>query len=81
MYAGFAFFTQAIFGATRVATQSTAFSWIAAFSNLAQVGDVIFRLPPRYETPPIVSATFLVALVVVSAAVLNRRIRAIEVVT
>jgi ABC-type transport system involved in multi-copper enzyme maturation permease subunit len=81
MYAGFAFFTQAIFGATRVATQSTAFSWIAAFSNLAQVGDVIFRLPPRYETPPIVSAMFLVALVVVSAAVLNRRIRAIEVVT
>jgi ABC-2 type transport system permease protein len=81
MYAGFAFFTQAIFGATRVATQSTAFSWIAAFSSLAQVGDVIFRLPPRYETPPIVSAMFLVALVVVSAAVLNRRIRAIEVVT
>ena len=81
LYAGFAFFTQAIFSATRIATESTAFSWIAAFGNLAQVGDVIFRLPPRYDTPPIVSSIFLLALVAVSAAVLNRRIRAIEVVT
>jgi ABC-2 type transport system permease protein len=81
MYAGFAFFTQAIFGVTRIATDSTSFSWIAAFGNLAQVGDVIFRLQPRYDTPPMVSAAILVALVAVSAAVLNRRIRAIEVVT
>jgi hypothetical protein len=42
---------------------------------------VIFRLQPRYDTPPMVSAAILVALVAVSAAVLNRRIRAIEVVT
>lgn len=81
LYAGFAFFTQAVFAVTRVATQSTSFSWIAAFSNLAQVGDVIFRLQPRYDTPPIVSAILLVALVALSVAVLNRRIRAIEVVT
>jgi ABC-2 type transport system permease protein len=81
LYAGFAFFSQAIFGATRIATQSSAFSWIGVFGNLAQVGDAIFRLPPRYDTPPIVSALVLVALLAISAAVLNRRIRAIEVVT
>jgi ABC-2 type transport system permease protein len=81
LYAGFAFFTQAIFAATRIATESTAFSWIAAFGNLAQVGDVIFRLQPRYVTPPVVSAAILAGLVALSAAVLSRRIRAIEVVT
>jgi len=81
LYAGFAFFTQAVFAATRVATQTTAFSWIAAFGNLAQVGDVIFRLQPRYDTPPVVSAIILAALLAASSAVLSRRIRAIEVVT
>ena len=81
MYAGVAFFTQAVFAATRVATQSTAFSWLSMFGNLVQVGDVIFRLPPRYDTPPVVSALLLTALLVVSGLVLARRIRAIEVVT
>lgn len=81
MYAGVAFFTQAVFGATRIATQSTSFSWLAVFGNLAQVGDVIFRLRPRYDTPPVVSALLLLALVGISALVLNRRIRAVEVVT
>ena len=80
MYAGLAFFTQAVFGATRIATQGTAFSWLALFGNVAQVGDVIFRLTPRYDTPPIVSALVLAGLLVVSALVLSRRIRAVEVV-
>jgi ABC-2 type transport system permease protein len=81
LYAGFAFFTQALFAATRIATQSTAFSWMSAFGNLAQVGDVIFRLQPRYETPPIVSGSILLVVLALSGAVLSRRIRAIEVVT
>jgi len=81
MYAGVAFFSQAVFGATRLATQSTSFSWLALFGNLAQVGDIIFRLPARYDTPPVVSALVLVGLLAASALVLARRIRAIEVVT
>jgi len=81
MYAGMAFFTQAVFGATRLATQSTSFSWIALFGNLAQVGDVIFQLKPRYDTPPVVSALVLGSLLALSGIVLARRIRAIEVVT
>jgi ABC-type transport system involved in multi-copper enzyme maturation permease subunit len=81
MYAGVAFFTQAVFAATRIATQSTAFSWLSLFGNLAQIGDVIFRLPPRYDTPAVVSGLLLAAIVAASAVVLNRRIRAIEVVT
>ncbi len=81
MYTGLAFFSHALFGATRVATRSTGFSWMSLFGNVAQVGDVIFRLPPRYTTGPLVSALCLAALIAVSAAVLSRRIRAVEVVS
>ena len=81
LYAGLGFFTQAIFAATRIATDSTSFSWIAVFGNLVQIGDVIFRLTPRYTTPPAVSAAVLALLIGASIAVLGRRIRAIEVVT
>ena len=81
MYAGLAFFTQAVFAATRIATRGTAFSWVAVFPSLAQVGDVIFRLTPRYSTPPAVSAAALIAIIAASMLVLRRRIRAIEVVT
>jgi ABC-2 type transport system permease protein len=81
LYAGLAFFTQAVFAATRIATDSTAFSWIGLFANLAQIGDVIFRLTPRYTTPPVVSAVVLLAIIAASVVVLSRRIRAIEVVT
>ena len=81
MYTGLAFFTQAIFSATRIGLQTTAFSWLSMFGNLAQVGDVIFRLPPRYDTPPIVSALVLAGILIACGLVLARRIRAIEVVT
>jgi ABC-2 type transport system permease protein len=81
MYAGVAFFSQAVFSATRIALQSTQFSWLSMFGSLAQVGDVIFRLKPRYDTPPLVSALMLVTLLAVSGLVLARRVRAIEVVT
>jgi len=82
MYAGISFFTHAVFGATRLATGGTAFSWISVLANLMQVGDVIFRLRPRFAgTPAVVSAIALALMVAASMAVLNRRIRAIEVVT
>src|SRR5258706_7639332 len=82
MYAGVAFFSQAVFAATRMATDGTAFSWISLLANLMQVGDVIFGLPPRFrETPPVVSGAALAAVLALSVAVINRRIRGIEVVT
>jgi hypothetical protein len=51
------------------------------FANIRQVGDVLFRLTPRFQTPPPVSAAVLVAIIVASGYVLSRRIRAVEVVT
>ena len=81
MYAGFAFFTNALFGVIGAAIEGTAFSWVSVFANVRQVGDVIFRLTPRFETPPLVSAAVLVAIIFACAYVLSRRIRAVEVVT
>jgi ABC-2 type transport system permease protein len=82
MYAGLAFFTNAVFGVITASTEgSTAFSWVSLIANVRQVGDVFFRLRPRFETPPFISALVIVAVIIAAAAVLSRRIRAIEVVT
>ena len=51
------------------------------FFQVHQVGDVLFRVRPRYDTPPIVSAGVIAIAIAISAFVLSRRIRAIEVVT
>jgi ABC-2 type transport system permease protein len=80
LYAGVVFFTQAIYGVLFAVTRTTAFSWISFSANLAQVGDVIFRQPPKYDTPWPLSLFMIVALVVVSAVVLERRVRGVEVV-
>ena len=81
MYAGLAFFTHAVYGVIAGVGDSTMFSWVSLFSNVHQVGDVLFRVPPRYDTPPIVSALVIAIAIAISAFVLSRRIRAIEVVT
>jgi hypothetical protein len=70
-----------VFSATRLGLQSTTFSWLSLFGNIMQVGDVIFRIRPRYDTPPAVSMFVLFAILAASSFVLARRIRAIEVVT
>jgi ABC-2 type transport system permease protein len=81
LYAGLSFFTHAVFGVVGAAIDGTAFSWVSIFANLNQVGDVLFRLPPRYDTHPLVSTAVIVLIIGVSMLVLSRRIRAIEVVT
>ena len=81
LYAGLAFFTHAVFGVLGAAIEGTAFSWVSIFANVQQVGDVLFRLPPRYDTHPAISALAITLIITASAFVLRRRIRAIEVVT
>jgi len=41
---------------------------------------MIFRVPPRYETPVVVSLIVLLGLVVISLSILERRVRGVEVV-
>lgn len=80
LYAGLIFFTQAVYGVLYAVTRSTALSWLSFSANLAQMGDVIFRQKLQYDTPWPVSLLMILALIVVSALVLERRVRGVEVV-
>jgi ABC-2 type transport system permease protein len=81
LYVGITFFTAAIYGALYAITGSSRVSWISIGANVSQVVDVIFRLKPRYATPWEVSLLVIVALVVLSISILERRVRGVEVVT
>ena len=81
LYAGAVLFTDAIFGTLSAVIRSTGSSWLSFRANLAQVGDVVFRMPPRYDTPWVVSFAMIVALIAVSTWVLARRVRGVDVVT
>jgi ABC-2 type transport system permease protein len=80
LYAALLFFSQALFGVLRFVVGSTSLSWISVPFALNQVGDAIFRLPLRYETPWPLSLGVLVLLIAGSAFVLERRVRGVEVV-
>jgi ABC-2 type transport system permease protein len=81
LYAGIVFFTEAMYGVLFLITRGTAVSWVSFTANLEQVVDVIFRRTPRYETPWQVSLLVILGLMVVSASVLERRVRGVEIVT
>ena len=81
LFAGTIFFTEAVFLVLRGITNSTRAAWISVGANLENLTDVMFRLTPRYETPIIVSVLVLLGLIVVSASVLERKVRGVEVVT
>jgi len=63
------------------ATGSTRVAWVSPSRNFDVISDAIFRQPPRYETPVIVSVLVLLAIVAVSVSVLERRVRGVEVVS
>ncbi len=81
LYTGIILFTLAIFGFLTLITGSNAMSWISPSQSASQVIDVIFRIPPRYVTPWQVSLLVIVAFIVVSISILERRVRGVEVVT
>jgi ABC-2 type transport system permease protein len=81
LYAGAYFFSHAVFGVIFAVTGSSRLSWISLPANFNQVGDFVFRLQPRYSTPPLVSLFVLLAIVGLSLWVLERRVRGVEVVS
>jgi ABC-type transport system involved in multi-copper enzyme maturation permease subunit len=81
MYAGLIFFTSALFNALRGITGSSQFAWLSPNAALDQLGDVIFRLNPRYELPPALAALTVIALIAASAVILRRNVKGVEVVT
>jgi hypothetical protein len=74
------FFTQAIYGVLRAITGSTQLSWLSVPNSLDQLGNAIFKLPARYDTPLAVSALTVLAVLIASSVILERRVRGIEVV-
>ncbi len=74
------FFTTAIYGVLYAVTRSSGFSWISLNANLEQVGNVIFRMPAKYDTPWPVSALVIVVIVAICGLILERRVRGVEVV-
>ncbi|MEK6629481.1 MAG: ABC transporter permease subunit, partial [Acidobacteriota bacterium] len=81
MYAGFVLFTQALYGVVFVVTRNSTFSWMAPQSSLQQIGDLIFRVPARYDTPGWATVLSLSVVVGAAAFLLERRVRGVEVVT
>jgi len=80
LYTAVIFFTSAIYGVLYAVTRSSSLSWISLATDLEQVGDVIFRLPQKYDTPWPVALLVIVVVVALSGIVLERRVRGVEVV-
>ena len=81
LYAGAVLFTDALFTTLRAITGNSALAWLSFRANLGQIGDVIFRLEPRFNSPWLLSVVVVVALIGLSVFLLERRVRGVEVVT
>ncbi len=81
MYAGVFFFTTALFNALRGITGTSAFAWLSPTAALEQLGDVIFRLEPRYQLSPALAGLTVVIVIAASIWILMRRVRGVEIVT
>ena len=81
MYAGLFFFTTALFNALRGITGRSTFAWLSPSASLEQLGDVIFRLQPRYQLSPAIAALTVLVMIAASIWILMRRVRGVEIVT
>ncbi len=81
MYSGLIFFTAALFNAVRGVTGQTWLAFLSPSDVLEQLGDAIFRQPPRFDMPVWLAVTVVLVLIGGSAWVLERRVRAVEVVS
>ena len=81
LYTAAVLFSDAVFGLLTAVTQSTSVSWVSLRASLAQLGDVAFRMTPRYDTPWPVSLGVVLVVMALACWVLARRVRAVEVVT
>jgi len=80
LYTAVLFFTQAIYGVIYAVTRSSMLAWVSFSANLSQIGDVIFRLPHKYDTPWPISFLVVGVTIALCAFVLDRSVRGVEVV-
>jgi ABC-2 type transport system permease protein len=80
LYAGLIFFSQALYGIVRAMTRDSSMAWLSMPLDLAQIGDVLFFLEPRYDMPAWSAFLCIGLLIGASVLVLDRRVRGVEVV-
>ncbi len=81
MYAVLIFFSQAVYGVVYAITRDSRWGWIALTNNLERIGDTVFRLPSDNNIPLIAAVAVVLAVAALSAVVLERRVRGVEVVS
>jgi hypothetical protein len=81
MYAGIIFFTMAMEQVLRAITGSRAWAAIAPSNMVDVFTDWIFRVRTPQPVPVYVAVLVIVGLIVVSAWILERRVRPVEIVT
>jgi ABC-2 type transport system permease protein len=81
MYAGIIFFTAAMYQALSAITGSRAWAWISPEDTLDIIANAIFRVPDLPPMPVPMALATVIVLIAASIWILERRVRAVEVVT
>lgn len=81
LYAGLIFFSQALYGVVFAMTRDSRLAWISVASDLAQIGDAMFRVPLRFKMSLPIAFLVIAALIVAAGVILEKRVRGVEVVT
>jgi len=80
LYTSLIFFSQALFGVLQFVTGGSSIAWVSVQADLNQMARAIFRQPLQYDTPWPIALLVLALLIGFSAFVLEKRVRAVEVV-
>jgi ABC-2 type transport system permease protein len=80
LYAGVIFFSEALYGVLFAFTRDSSWSWLSLTANTTQVVTALFGMEPRYDTPWPISLLIAAGLILLSAWILHRRVRGVEVV-
>jgi hypothetical protein len=80
MYAGLLFFSQALYGIVYAVTRDSRLGWISVAADLNRIGDAIFSVPTRLQMPVSIAGVAVAALIIVSAVILEKRVRGVEVI-
>jgi len=81
MYAGIVFFSAAMYQALRGITGSSAWAFMSPEDTFDVIADAVFRIPGRAAMPVPAAVAVVVVLIAASIWILERRVRAVEVVT